>query len=263
LSDLEKDYYDFHINQTMWKAFEIDDLRAQLRDCYIFLSAFPNFGMTDIQFPPPKNSLVLVEKQIGKSSKEKIPLKDYLYDLRSKIESGFPTVINGNEEESTQDMLVDAEQLERFTSYLESFSESIDLSKKSSFAHLSDNFKFLFFLHCVGIEIFERSKREKLDTNDVCKFYGALERATCRFLAQGNSLIGYWRAKVEVKKRNFKSSKVKTEKRIRNLDIVKKLITENNNRPDRDLILRAMAQIDRGERTVKEMIKEITGEGTQ
>jgi hypothetical protein len=69
--------------------------------------------------------------------------------------------------------------------------------------------------------------------------------------------IGYWKAKMEEKRRNIRNVSKRTKIKFENLKIVKDLLKKKSYQIDRDLITKAMRATDRGERTVKDMIKEI------
>ena len=69
--------------------------------------------------------------------------------------------------------------------------------------------------------------------------------------------IGYWDAKVLEMTRNKKNVSIKSKSVEKNIEIVAKLLEENDFQIDRKLELKAMEAIDRGQRTVKNMIKEI------
>lgn len=69
--------------------------------------------------------------------------------------------------------------------------------------------------------------------------------------------IGYWQAKMEEKRRNIRNVSKRTKIKIENLKIVNDLLKKRDYQIDRDLITKAMRATDRGERTVKDMIKEI------
>ena len=68
---------------------------------------------------------------------------------------------------------------------------------------------------------------------------------------------------MEERKRNLKSVSVKTEKRLLNKRVVRQILSENNFDINQSLIIKAMDKTDRGERTVKNMIKEILKEDTE
>jgi hypothetical protein len=69
--------------------------------------------------------------------------------------------------------------------------------------------------------------------------------------------IGYWKAKMEEKRRNIKSVSKRKEIRLGNLSIIENLLKKSNHQIDREFIIKAMSATDRGERTVKDMIKEV------
>lgn len=69
--------------------------------------------------------------------------------------------------------------------------------------------------------------------------------------------FGYWATKMKTRNRNRLNAQVKTFRKALNSRTLKKLLQKNDNIVDRKLILKAMEMLDRGERTVKNMLKEI------
>lgn len=78
--------------------------------------------------------------------------------------------------------------------------------------------------------------------------------------SKGYQYLGYWNAKVEESTRNIKSVSKKLKSVERNKMIVKQILEETNFIVDRQLELKAMQAIDRGQRTVQNLIKEIKNE---
>ncbi len=66
-------------------------------------------------------------------------------------------------------------------------------------------------------------------------------------------LIGYWKAKMEEKRRNFRNTKSKTHSTIENA--IKDLLKKHDFRADKDFIIQAQQKVDRDQRTVKNILK--------
>jgi hypothetical protein len=87
--------------------------------------------------------------------------------------------------------------------------------------------------------------------------YFALEKHADDVRQETFRLFGYWKAKMEETKRNVKNVGERTKTKSKKMETVKTLLEKHSNKINRELIIEAMRQTDRGERTVKNMIKEI------
>ncbi|MFC1890846.1 hypothetical protein ACFLZT_00465 [Thermodesulfobacteriota bacterium] len=98
------------------------------------------------------------------------------------------------------------------------------------------------------------------DTADPKKISNFVQSLGMETVTKANQLIGYWIAKMEEKMRNQKSASVKTTKKENNKDIIKRLLDKNGWNITKDLIREGQRITDRGERSVKNMIKDIEKE---
>jgi hypothetical protein len=164
--------------------------------------------------------------------------------------------------------------------------ESMDLDKEKSTEFFLKRDKFADLLFDLALEFFKNGEMmlEIINFNDyksfvflsnycflICFLYGGVRCHefilddistiaridTLGHLTTGKAfeLTGYWRAKMEEKKRNFQSTKPKTQRRKLNEEILKDLLKNHNCKTDREFLIQAQKATDRGERTVKNMLR--------
>jgi len=76
-----------------------------------------------------------------------------------------------------------------------------------------------------------------------------------------NEFFGYFKAKKEERARNIKSVSSRTKKRLKNIELIREMLSDHDFKVNRKIVIKAMEKTDRGERTVKEMIKEVIKKG--
>jgi hypothetical protein len=225
----------------------------ELEGCFVYLSLFPNFGTADTNFPPPIKFIY----KIGKMIHDNIDDNGSLANPYDAITSVFDSDELSELYELTREISpnLSPELLNRVIFLIKSSPESVDLENETSFIFLSKWCNCFFSLVAWIPKINDCYLKDNIDGNLVSEFLIFLEKFSLRLFQISHLLIGYWTAQTMIKKRNYKSSLVKTEHKIRNQKIIEKLIKENKYKNKRKLILKAMELTDRGERTVQNMIK--------
>lgn len=124
----------------------------------------------------------------------------------------------------------------------------IDPKGKNSFEQMITYCSYMRELYSVLL-----ATKSKLNSKTVLR----TEKLTRETISKAHRLIGYWTSKMEVKERARKSASVKSVKRAANKEIIEEMLKKSGGEENRDFVRKAMEEIDRGERTVKNLIKEI------
>jgi hypothetical protein len=150
-----------------------------------------------------------------------------------------------------------------FLKNYERYLGELDISDPESFTKMSDYCTAMYLSNIIVVKANELTKKNHSINLDRLTSEGSVvynSEMDYQLMSKAHQLIGYWTAKMEEKKRNLKSVSVKTQKKLENKEVLKKILSEHNFQSTRDVIIKAMSRIDRGERTVKNLIKEITKE---
>lgn len=198
-------------------------LSALLQECYKLVESFPDLFKED--FPPPY-------------------LQGTIEDVNPELlDSLFGEICGFYAKDDLEDHLNDF-----FSNGLDSLYK-LEIEDKKSLSVLA---RYSYFLGEIFLEApkYEDSRKHIfcISRRDVLAF-------ACVGIAFGS--IGYWKAKMKEKKRNFENVSTRTKKRLENIEKIEKLLEERDYKTDREFITTAMKETDRYERTVKEMIKEV------
>ncbi len=206
-------------------------------------------------FPPiDENYKIFFDKTNLDENKPSIELASpYLSpDENSEI---FSEKINSNDmtELPKEDFNIDEFNLISLDVYFEYIRQgkmiikNINFNEYKSFAILSD-----FCLLISGLYGSDFSQEY------ILSHIGIIEKVdTMAHLITGKAyeLIGYWKAKMEEKRRNFMNTKPKTLKRKTIEEAIKDLLKNNEYKPTKRLVIEAQKVTDRGERTIKNILK--------
>ena len=99
---------------------------------------------------------------------------------------------------------------------------------------------------------------ESLDSGDCKAILLAADKVGKMIVQKAGELIGYWTAKLEQSQRARRSVSARTRKRAENKDRINRLLSSKfMGEPTKGFIIAAMTLTQLGERTIKDMIKEI------
>lgn len=125
--------------------------------------------------------------------------------------------------------------------------ENINFHDYKSFSVLSD-----FCLVITELYNLAKSQKRILQNIKILK-----ETDTVGHLTTGKAyeLIGYWKAKMEEKRRNYLNTKPKTLKRKSNEEVIKNLLKKYNFKPNKKFLIEAQKGTEREGRTIKNFLK--------
>jgi hypothetical protein len=220
-----------------------DKLVVLVGYCIAFDYIIENYRTLDIGFPPSKSEVLDLLKNYDEQYDRELSKKK----RKKKIDSDGP---EKDESETLEDLLDNRVIIKRKL-------DNIKVKDEKSFYTLIECSVLMDRIYRFLIKILQNPEAIKLDQSNKYELLDQGHYLLSSIIFKFYELKGFWTAKMEQKRIGYQSTKTKSKKRQQNEETVGKLLKKYDNIVNRKFLIEAQEKIDRGERTVTDLIKKI------